>query len=594
MCGIGGYAGPEPLSQAAGDAVLGSLRHRGPDASGRRDWVSDNATWTLLHTRLSIVDLSVAGNQPMANEDESLWMVFNGEIYNSPELRQYCESKGHTFRSASDGEVILHLWEMEGWRSLRRLNGIFAVAIADALTGEVVLARDPMGVKPLFYGRGPENRLWFGSEIATVVASDCPLGGFDTIAIAQFLTFLWVPDPRTPYVNLRSLEPGHALRWTSTGLEDVVFSDPIDLGDVAQASAADLGDRLEDAVHRQLMADVPVGIMVSGGIDSSLIWHYGGDGFAKAFTIDWTDETGAEGLQEDTAAVRLLEGALRTPVSYLPGRDAEVGPLPRSGDLIADPAYELIRSIAHNASAQGYKVLFSGQGGDELLAGYRRHVAVRLLGHARFGHVARAVSRVLRRIPSESVRLEYLARLTLASASPDPLSGYLTLCSYSSSRDRASALGCMESDVSDDVVWARHREIYDQMPAAWPMLRKARMVDLCVYLPGLGLAYTDRAGMDAGVEIRVPFLDLEMVKWAAAVPGSELIRRGKGKVPARHLAEKLLGREIASRPKRGLGVPKEMLAVAPETTERGFRQSQYFTLAKDVLRRFEEAAPTRN
>ena len=142
----------------------------------------------------------------MANEDGSLVMVFNGEIYNSPELRRYCEAKGHTFRSAMDGEVILHLWEMEGDACLRRLNGIFAVAVASTTTGEVVLARDPLGVKPLFYSESPDGTLWFASELTALRAAGAPVGAADPVALAQFLTFLWIPDPRTPFAGAKSLE----------------------------------------------------------------------------------------------------------------------------------------------------------------------------------------------------------------------------------------------------------------------------------------------------------------------------------------------------------------------------------------------------
>lgn len=588
MCGIGGSAGPKPLSDAVGKRVLESLQHRGPDAQGRRDWCGTQTGWTLLHTRLSIVDLSDAANQPMPNEDESLWMAFNGEIYNAPELRRYCESKGHRFRSTSDGEVILHLWEMEGWQALRRLNGIFSVAIADARSGEVNLARDPMGVKPLYFARGPANQLWFGSEIRTLAATGCALGELDTTALAQFLTFLWVPDPRTPYANVKSIEPGHVLRWHPDGLDDVAFSEVTTLANSAEPGGASFDHHLGAAVERQLMADVPLAIMASGGIDSSLVWRSARGSLSRAFTIDWSRESGDEGLHEDTRAVQDLELSESTPVRYVQGREADLDALPPSGDLFADPAYHLVRSIAAEASREGFKVLLSGQGGDELLAGYRRHQAARFLGRTALGPVSRAAVSLTRRLRSESLRAEYLARLTAAVAAPDPFAGYLTLCSYSSPTDRARALDCTEAEVADDVVWARHRHVYESLPARWSMLRKARVLDLAVYLPGLGLAYTDRAGMDASVEVRVPFLDLELVAWSLGVDDSELVRWGKGKVPARTLARTWFGNSIANRPKRGFGVPREMLEPAQEGSDRGFRQSQYFTLATRVMERYRE------
>ena len=211
MCGIAGHLGRQDAA-ALGDNVITALRHRGPDAQRKARYGSGDIVADLAFARLAIIDLSEAGLQPMSSEDGRYTMTFNGEIYNSPELRRECERAGHRFRSSMDGEVILHLWEMMGPAALARLNGIFAVAMLDSVTNELFLARDPLGVKPLVYAQR-KGELWFASELRALLAMGAPSGGPDLLALAQFLTFLWIPDPRTPYAGVRSIEPGTVLRW---------------------------------------------------------------------------------------------------------------------------------------------------------------------------------------------------------------------------------------------------------------------------------------------------------------------------------------------------------------------------------------------
>lgn len=589
VCGIAGVAGHNGTPVIA-DATAAALAHRGPDSTGTADASGTSGGWTFTHARLAIVDLSSAGNQPMENEDGSLVLAYNGEIYNSPELRRLCEAHGHRFRSQSDGEVILHLWEMEGAACFERLNGIFAIALGDRATGEVVLCRDPVGVKPLFYAVDEET-LWFASELRALAAAGAPTGDPDLVALAQFLTFLWVPDPRTPYRHARSLPPGHLLRFAPGQVVLTRFSDLV--GEAAAAGDIQTGDvvtearrLIADAVQRQLLADVPVGLMASGGIDSSLVWWGAADNLMTAFTIDWSCDSGQEGLSEDTDAVRVLEEALHTPVSYLPGDVSDRTLLPPSGDLFADPAYELTRTIARAARDAGIKVLLSGQGGDEVFAGYRRHLVAPLLERARFGAASRAVSATLARVGHQNVRLEYLSRLARAVSHGDVLGAYMELCSYSTASDRAHALDCTEAEVSDAVVWESHQSAYDLFPPEWSALRRVRALDLSVYLPGLGLAYVDRSSMEHGVEVRVPLLDLELVRWALRLPDHLLVRGRTSKHVPREVARLTLPALIADRKKRGFGVPVSMVDRGSATRgSRGFRQGSYFALACDVLNR---------
>ena len=584
MCGIAGHVG-RPSVPAFGDSVLDALRHRGPDAQRTERRGTSEVITDLAFARLAIVDLSDAGQQPMSNEDGRLTMVFNGEIYNSPALRRECERAGHRFRSSMDGEVILHMWETDGPSALDRLNGIFAVALHDSSTGEVFLARDPLGVKPLVYAQA-DGELWFASELRALLATGAPTIGVDLVALAQFLSFLWIPDPRTPYLGVRSIEPGMVLRWTPEGSTASRYGKPLHPTDSAQAIRPDhavqeLRYRFGNAVSRQLLSDVPIALMASGGVDSSLIWWAACDQVERAYTIEWNNSTGTERLSEDTAAVQALSDLFGTPVTYVVGEEASDS-LPHAGDLFADPAHDLARTISRRASADGFKVLFSGQGGDELFAGYSRHRIAPFLEHLHLGVAGKAAELAISH-HSRGLRAEYVARIARAASERDLFASYMQLCTYSAAADRAKVLGCYEAEVSNDIVWQRHRAVFDELPTRVSFLRKAMALDLAVYLPGLGLAYNDRASMEYGVEVRVPWLDLELVRWSLTLPDSVLIRRRRAKWLSKQLAARVISPQVAWRPKRGFAVPARQVAQERQAGSRGFRQGRYFALATSIL-----------
>lgn len=588
MCGIAGHAGPRGVWSP--HRALAALAHRGPDATGADDMQRGDWSCHIAQTRLAINDLTDSGNQPLYNEDETLALVFNGEIYNSPDLRRYCEAKGHTFRSRSDGEVILHLWEDEGPAALRRLNGIFAFALQDRRDGTLVLVRDPLGVKPLFWS-AESGSLWFASELRALKAAGAPVGSPNVVALAQFLTFLWIPDPRTPHSNAHSLPPGTMLTWREGSHRLEKYADLIadSAGEptlTLEVAEGEFRGRFEEAVGRQMLSDVPVGIMASGGIDSSLLWWAAKDRLTSAYTIDWSGETGGEGLHEDTDAVRLLAQHFGTPVSYVPGAAVDIESLPRSGDLFADPAVDLCRQIAEEAHAQGHKVLLSGQGGDELLGGYRRHLLGPVAARIPAGSLGRWTAALLAKTSSTSVSVEYASRLALSASKGDALSSYMVLCSYSDAADRAAALGVSSTEVTDDVVWEAHRSMFEKTSPDWSLLRRFRALDVAVYMPGLGLAYADRSGMQHSVEVRVPWLDLDLVRWALRLPDEALIRDRKGKHLSRALAAQVLPDLIASRPKRGFGAPARLLPQAAQGSSRGFRQGRYLNSARAMVNRW--------
>jgi asparagine synthase (glutamine-hydrolysing) len=338
----------------------------------------------------------------------------------------------------------------------------------------------------------------------------------------------------------------------------------------------------ETAARRQTMADVPIGLMASGGVDSSLIWWATRNHLSQAFTIEWPVGTGSERLEEDAATVRALRDQLETPTQFLDGRTATSRLLPFSGDLFADPAYDLARLISARSKTMNCKILFSGQGGDELLGGYRRHVVAHLASVVRNRSFSVALRLARRTFPKTGLRAEYASRVLRTLEEQDPFRGYMHLCTYSSANERARVLGTTEDEVSDDRVWQFHQECYERLPNDVSFLRKAMFVDLSVYLPGLGLAYVDRAGMEYGVEIRVPWLDLELVRWSLTLPDRVLIRRGRGKWLGRQLAAHTFGQRVGHRSKRGFASPSPSRG----TGEKGFRQAAYFDIARDMVQQF--------
>lgn len=594
MCGFAGHVGYRPIP-ALGDSVLDALQHRGPDARRSKRCATDDLIADFAFARLAIVDLSDAGQQPMSDEDGRLTMVFNGEIYNSPALRRECERAGHQFRSSMDGEVILHMWETEGPSALDRLNGIFALAVLDSATGELFLARDPLGVKPLVYTEAGRE-LWFASELRALQAMGAPTGGADLIALAQFLSFLWIPDPRTPYAGVRSVEPGTVVRWTPDGSTASRYCKPLHPVESPQAirpehTVEELRSRLAGAVRRQLLSDVPIALMASGGVDSSLIWSTASERVDRAYTIEWAGTTGDERLSEDTATVRALSRMFGTPVTYVAGEEAS-NSLPRAGDLFADPAHNLARIISRRASDDGFKVLLSGQGGDELFAGYARHRIAPFLPHLRLGAMGRVAEQVISR-RGTGLRTEYMTRIARAASERDPFASYMQLCTYSAAADRANILGCSEAEVSNDVVWQRHRAVFDALPAGTSFLRKVMALDLAVYLPGLGLAYNDRASMEHGVEVRVPWLDLELVRWSLTLPDSVLIRGRRAKWLPKELTARDVSPHVAWRAKRGFAAPARHVAPERIPGSRGFRQGRYFALATSILGQHDAVSANR-
>ncbi len=595
MCGIIGYVS-QNLNEETFRKATCSLEHRGPDGLKIEGGDFDGLPWRLGHCRLSINDLSELGTQPMASPSGRYLMVYNGEIYNSPELRKECEASGSIFKSQMDGEVILHLWELEGSDCLKKLNGIFAICIVDTVGKSITIARDPVGVKPLFYSNS-DNRFCFASEIEALNDLGINNGGLDSAGLAQFLTFLWIPAPNTPFKNIKALKPGEMAVYANSRLEAKRFSPVFTASSSSLSGAtselmAEVSLKIRQAASRQLLSDVPIGIMASGGVDSGLIWANTSQNLSLAYSISWDlIKNDSEGISDDLVSARLVASNFQTKLREIPGDDWGGSGLPHSGDLFADPAYELVRKMAVAAREDGLKVLFSGQGGDEIFGGYRRHAVARVIGSKPHfsGLFFKGLYNLSKMKSGMNISQEYISRLVLALSEGDREKGYLQLCSYSTQEDRANALDLTSAEVSDDVVYKEHLEVFAVQPANISFLRKAMSVDLNVYLPGLGLSYVDRASMEAGIEVRVPLVDLELLKYSLDLPDNVLVRRGTTKWIAKQAALAVLPPETVERPKRSFGAPASQVGSNTNSdNSRGYRQSRYFNHACQVLEKYRE------
>lgn len=588
MCGLVGFQGRLPLERLA--AMSREVAHRGPDDQG--SWSDPASGIALGHRRLSIVDLSPDGRQPMTNEDGSLQLILNGEIYNQRELRAGLESRGHRFRSRSDVEPVLHLYEEEGEEALCRLNGIFALALWDARRRRLLLARDPLGVKPLYYCALPQGVL-FASELKALLAVPEVPRGLDLAAIHQHLALIWAPAPHTLLQSVRKLEPGYRLLIADGRIErhEPYWDLPYD-GTRAPGSrrehTAEVRRLVTAAVERQLMADVPVGAFLSGGVDSSAVVAAvkrvtGSAPTCYTIALDGTPDSN----EEDLPYARQVAAHLGAELREVRIRPDVVGFAERMVYLLdepqADPASINVDLICRQARADGFKVLLSGAGGDDLFSGYRRHAALYL---ERFWGWLPAPARqglagLSRSLPAGGT----LGRRLQKAFGHAGLLPEDRLLSYFLWAGDDLVRGLFAPDVrralagSDPL--APLRRSLARIPAERDPLHRMLYLEAKHFLPDHNLNYTDKMSMAHGVEVRVPLLDLELVEYAVRLPSAEKQRGLHLKALFKNAVAPDLPNEILTRPKTGFGAPlrrwirgelREMVrdVLAPESlTRRG-------------------------
>ena len=606
MCGIAGtYRWPDggPVT----DRLSAAVAHRGPDASGRYDHRHGDAEVHLGHRRLSIVDLSETGAQPMVID--GLALSYNGEIYNAPQLRAELQAGGVRFRGTSDTEVLLEAWRRWGTDCLPRLRGMFAFAIFDERSGELVLARDQLGIKPLFLVQR-NGGLVFASELKALAAELGDRLPVDEAAMIASLLYYWVPDSRCAYQGAEKLPPGSWLRARPDGqLQRGCYYSLREVAEeAAQGPVPDLEAVIEDSTRCHLMADVPVATFLSGGLDSSYLTALAAryKPGISAYTIGFRAEDAKfEAMPDDLRYARQV--AARFGVDL---KEIEIAPdvlelLPllthHLDEPIGDPAAINTYLICTAARQAGVKVLLSGMGADELFAGYRKHRA-NLLAR-RYQRVPAAlrcpVHAVVDRLPVASARRGYrsvrFAKRFLTFADlPEETAFRRSYTMY----DRLELLGLVNPDLAgavDDVL-TEHADTYHDN-ALTDHVNRMCLADARMFLPGLNLAYTDRSSMAASTEVRVPFVDVEVVKAAFAIPGSNKIVRGSGKHALKQAGLSILPPEIVHRPKGLFSAPlrawmsRDLAPLVDEVVNSGALVSAGF-LQRDALRRLvaEDAA----
>ncbi|OQX12635.1 MAG: asparagine synthase (glutamine-hydrolyzing) [Desulfobulbaceae bacterium A2] len=568
MCGIAGcfLAGGVAPDPAALQAASAAIAHRGPDDSGV--FVDQAPGIGLVHARLSILDLSPLGHQPMSGADGAVVLVFNGEIYNFRELRHELIGQGVAFRGQSDTEVLLQMYLAEGEAMLPRLNGIFAFALWDSRSQTLLLARDALGVKPLYYA-AMHDGFFFASEIKALTSWLPNAPALDLAALRRYLSFLWCPGEGTPFQAVRKVLPGEAVqvrqgrierRWRWYRLPSVrgVVADLKEEDALAGTLA-----HLRQAVRRQLVADVPVGAFLSGGLDSSAIVALAREEQPdiRCFTIEAVGGQ-EEGATDDLPYARRVAKHLHVPLEVISidaGRMADdlERMVVQLDEPLADPAPLNVLYICQLARQHGMKVLLSGAGGDDLFSGYRRHRALELERYWNWLPVScrEGIEGMAKGLNQRRAWARRLRKFLNGAG----LDGDERLVHYFvwAGRDDLVALysPAFRSTMGDAVAEAPMLEFLAELhPAAGPLERMLAL-EQRFFLADHNLIYTDKMSMATGVEVRVPFLDLEMVEFAARIP-AKLKQRGRiGKWVLKKAMEPYLPHDVIYRPKTGFGAP---------------------------------------
>jgi asparagine synthase (glutamine-hydrolysing) len=554
MCGIcglvslDGATAPDPAVLAA---MNETLLHRGPDSDGS---VIDGPCGLAMR-RLSIIDLA-GGEQPIANEDGRIQVVQNGEIYNYRDLREELRGRGHTFRTHSDTEVLVHLYEERGPAFVEALRGMFAIAIWDSRESRLLLARDRFGIKPLYY-RVAGGTVSFGSELKALLRQPGFSREIDPQALESFLAFNSIPSPLTIFKEARKLPAGHTLIAERGEVRVARFARPAPApadqvtneGD--EALAAELRDRLRDSVRAHLVSDVPVGVLLSGGIDSAALTAmaagesgYRVSTFSIGFEESSFDELGQARLVAERYGTDHHELVLRPDAVDLLPRLVEAFDEP-FGDSSALPTY-LVSQLASGT----VKVVLSGEGGDELFGGYYTYVADRLA--PRLGRAAQLLRPLVDLLPSssEKVSFDYKAKRFMRGAHLPPVERHHAWKEIFSPEAQDDLLA--GDRISDPVDAYRAR--YAETEGA-PELARLQDLDLGIYLVDDLLVKTDRSSMAHSLEARVPFLDTEVADLALALETRQKVRGLSTKRLLRRAVEPLVPKEIVRGRKQGFSIP---------------------------------------
>jgi asparagine synthase (glutamine-hydrolysing) len=553
MCGIAGFIDPSVNTEEASsilESLCTAMRHRGPDGTG----FALHAPAFLGHRRLSIIDVE-GGAQPMSTPDERYTVTFNGEIYNFRELRRELESKGNSFHTRCDAEILPYLYAEHGPEMVHRLRGMFAFAVWDAQDEVLFAARDRVGIKPLYYGTGSGGRFGFASELPALMMLPWMADDVDEDAIGLYFLLGYVPEPASPFGAARKLPAGHTLRWQRGSVQITPYWDlpavqESDAADLPEAEALEVLDTLlRDAVKARLISDVPLGAFLSGGIDSGLVVSYMAELSAepvKTFSIGFAEERYSELKWARLAAERfatdhhelIVEPKALDLIHRLVGSFGEP-----FADSSAIPTF-----LVSEMTRRHVTVALSGDGGDEGFAGYTRYGKVHAVQMARRvpAPLARAAARFGQKLDRPWSRA--MASMLERSVLPFPES-YLAGVSQ---LPRIQQRGLF---VNPERAVQQALALFGAAHCGGEGVRGAQYTDIKTYLVNDILTKVDRTSMAVSLEVRVPLLDHHILEWANPLPTRLKWRGTKGKYLLRKLAEKRLPAEHLSKPKTGFAIP---------------------------------------
>jgi asparagine synthase (glutamine-hydrolysing) len=546
------------------------IAHRGPDDGGL--WQSEDRRVVLGHRRLAIVDLSPNGHQPMTNEDSSVWITFNGEIYNHAELRKELRlDDRHQFRSRSDTEVILHLYEERQVGVVEALDGMFAFGLWDASRRRLVLARDRMGKKPLYYTVAG-GRLLFASEVKALLAYPDVARRLDPVALNQYLTFSNVPEPRTLFEGIRKLPAGHTLVCDQHGnltiarywspLDGPVWSAPASRGEAVEQ----VRELVKQAVKKRLMADVPVGAFLSGGVDSSTnvaLMSRLVSTPLQTFTVEFTGFGPAENFHDVPYArqVASMFGCRHTEVQVTAAEALAYVPqmVQHQDEPLGDPACLPMHFVSRAAHAAGIKVVLVGEGSDEVFCGYPDFPKLFETFNGRWSQLKRmpqllrrAVKRGAELAGAPSGRVDVLRR----AAEDEPFYLGLDVVFFDWEKAElytAEGRRAMPHKAADTVA-EYVREIQDRRPRA-DFSQQMSYIELRNRLPELLLMRVDKFSMQHSLEARAPFLDHTLATYALSLPAAFKMSGNRTKAVLKDAAHEWLPEDVVERTKQGFRVP---------------------------------------
>ena len=568
MCGITGIVdmrGERPIDEPLLRAMNGVIGHRGPDGDG----FHFEPGVGFGHRRLSIIDLE-GGKQPLYNEDHTVVVTYNGEIFNFMEVERELLQRGHTFRTRSDTEVIVHAWEEWGVECLKRFNGMFAFAVWDRRAKTLFIARDRLGVKPLYYAELSDGRLIFGSELKALLLHPL-LRRIDPQAAEEYFAFGYVPDPKTIYRDVKKLEPGAyiCMKRGDSHVKPVRYWDvPLDgeraPGQPAAAWEEELRARLKEAVRKRLVSDVPLGAFLSGGIDSSAVvamMREIGAGHILTCSIGFD-----EPRYDESMYARMVAEAKHTDHKAETVATSDYSLVERLvgiydepyADSSAIPTYRVCELARRHVT-----VALSGDGGDENLIGYRRYKLFAMEEQVRSRVPLGLRKAIFGPLGSLYPKLDWAPRVlrgktTFQALARDAVAAYFHGVSICSNEMRAALFS---HDFRRELQGYGAEEVFRQHVRGKTFndpLKMVQYLDFKTYLPGDILTKVDRASMAHSLEVRTPFLDYELVEWVASLPSAIKLKGGEGKHILKRSLEPLLPREVLYRNKMGFAVPLDV------------------------------------